>query len=107
MAVINVWGKKPVYMRMISSDFDARTQIKKIIETKDLTGIYNLVQDETISKYSLLKLIAKVFNRDIKVKKNDSVKSNKTLINNRKDEYFPDIPSYLHQLQELKRFYYS
>ena len=78
-------------------------QINKIINT-NLTGLYHLAPDFKISKYDLLKLIAKVFNKDIIIEKNDNFIQDKTLVNNRKREYDPKIPSYEIQLQKMKEF---
>ena len=80
-------------------------QIKKIIELPtNLTGLYHLSPDFFISKYSLLKLMAKIFNKKIIINSDDTVKKNKVLINNRKKDYYPDIPSYIDQLEQMKEF---
>ena len=80
-------------------------QIKKIIvEDINISGVYNLVPNETITKYELLKNIAKVFNKEIKIVRDSTITSNKVLKNTRVNEYNPLIPSYDNQLRELKRF---
>lgn len=80
-------------------------QIKKIIELPtNLIGLYHLSPDFFISKYGLLKLMAKIFNKKIIINSDDTVKKNKVLINNRKKEYYPNIPSYIDQLEEMKEF---
>ena len=78
-------------------------QIDKIIGT-NLTGLYHLAPDFKISKYELLKLITKVFNKNIIIEKNNDFIQDKTLVNNRKKEYDPKIPSYEIQLNEMKKF---
>lgn len=53
---------------------------------QDLTGLYHLTPTENISKYELLELFKKEFNRnDIIIKANDEIISDKTLINSRTD----------------------
>lgn len=67
--------------------------IKYSIE-EDITGIYHLVNDEGISKYELLKIFNNISrNGKLIIKKSEEFKSNKMLINNRKDFDFI-VPSY-------------
>ena len=79
------------------------TQIDKILDT-NLTGVYHLTTDIPISKCDLLTTIKEVFKKtDVEVKPVPAPEErNKVLINSRKQEYDPSIPSYLVQLQELK-----
>jgi len=80
-------------------------QIKKIIDLPiSLTGLYHLAPDFSINKFELLKLIAEVFNKDIDIFPDSSVRKNKVLINTRKKDYYPNIPGYRIQLQQLKKF---
>ena len=81
-------------------------QLEKIIDSKyDLRGLYQLVPDFKIAKYDLLHLIQKIFNKnDVVMLQNNDFIQDKTLINNRKDEYDPKIPSYEQQLIEMKLF---
>ena len=81
--------------------YELAKQIDKIMDT-NLTGLYHLVPDFKISKYELLQLIAKVFNKDITIIRNNNFIQDKTLVNNRKEEYNPNIPCYKSQLQEMK-----
>ena len=78
-------------------------QIDRILDT-DLTGLYHLVTDASISKFELLLMMKEVFQRtDVEVKSIAAPEDrNKVLINNRKTEYDPNIPSYLDQLTDLK-----
>lgn len=74
--------------------------IKAAIE-QNLTGLYQLVPNESISKYDLLKLFVKVFNRkDIKVNPSDGVTLNKTLVNTRTDFNF-SVSDYETMLTEM------
>ena len=52
--------------------------ILKIINKKNLSGIYNL-SSYKISKYNLLKLIAKIYKKKIKVYKNSNIKIDRSL----------------------------
>lgn len=67
----------------------------------NLAGIYQLVPDDTISKYQLLLLIKNVFGKDITINKDSSFTVNKTLKNTRTDfEY--RVKSYSEQVHNLK-----
>ncbi len=71
---------------------------------ENLTGLYNLVNNETISKYELLKL----FNRYMKEGKieilpSDKLSLDKSLINNRTDFSF-NVPSYDAMVAEMKKW---
>lgn len=77
--------------------------IEKALE-ENLTGLYNLVNNESISKFDLLKL----FNKHIKddrtvILPDDSVRVDKSLINNRKDFSFV-VPSYEQMIIEMKEW---
>lgn len=77
--------------------------IKAAIE-QNLTGLYHLVPNESISKYDLLELFVKVFNRkDIKINPSDSNTLDKTLINTRNDFKY-SIPNYEKMLTEMKKW---
>jgi len=71
---------------------------------ENLTGLYNLVNNETISKYELLKL----FNKYIKEGENvilpsDDLSLDKSLINNRTDFSYT-VPSYEAMVLEMKEW---
>lgn len=75
--------------------------IKAAIE-QNLTGLYHLVPDISISKFELLNLFRSVFNRnDITVTKNDNVALDKTLINTRTDFDF-SVPDYEIMIAEMQ-----
>lgn len=70
----------------------------------NLTGLYNLVNNETISKYELLKLLNK-YMRDgqIEILPSDNLSLDKSLINNRTDFSFK-VPSYEAMVAEMKEW---
>lgn len=75
--------------------------IKAAIE-QNITGLYHLVPDDNISKYNLLILFKKVFNkRDIKIEGIDGTNLDKTLVNTRKDFIFK-ILTYPDMIEEMK-----
>ena len=103
---INQEGRTSGYTRALwngITTLELAKQIDRIIDT-NLTGLYHLAPDFKISKYNLLKLIAEIFDKDIIIEKNENLIQDKTLVNNRKKEYDPKIPSYENQLQEMKEF---
>ena len=69
-----------------------------------LTGLYNLVNNETISKYELLKLFNK-YMRDgqIEILPSDNLSLDKSLINNRTDFSFK-VPSYEAMVAVMKEW---
>lgn len=71
---------------------------------ENLTGLYNLVNNETISKYELLKLFNK-YMRDgqIEILPSDNLSLDKSLINNRTDFSFK-VPSYEAMVAEMKEW---
>ncbi|MFP7299079.1 SDR family oxidoreductase [Neobacillus niacini] len=72
--------------------------------TENLTGLYNLVNNETISKYELLKLFNKyIKNSELEILKCDKLSLDKSLINNRKDFSF-NVPSYEQMVIEMKEW---
>lgn len=71
---------------------------------ENLTGLYNLVNNETISKYELLKLFNKYMKDDeIEILPNNQLSLDKSLINNRKDFSFK-VPSYEEMIIEMKEW---
>lgn len=71
---------------------------------ENLTGLYNLVNNETISKYELLKLFNK-YMRDgqIEILPSDNLSLDKSLINNRTDFSFK-VPGYEVMVAEMKEW---
>jgi len=64
--------------------------------------LYNLVNNESISKYDLLVLFNRYFRNDsVKILQSDDPKLDKSLRNTRKDFTFV-VPSYEQMIQEIK-----
>lgn len=69
---------------------------------ENLTGLYNLVNNESISKYELLKLFNKYMkDNQIEILPSDKLSLDKSLINNRTDFSFK-VPSYEAMVVEMK-----
>lgn len=70
--------------------------------TENLTGLYNLVNNETISKFELLKIF-NMYMKDnqINIVPIDNYSLDKSLVNNRKDFSF-EVPSYEFMINEMK-----
>ncbi|NCU29259.1 SDR family oxidoreductase [Candidatus Saccharibacteria bacterium] len=67
-----------------------------------LTGLYHLVPNENISKYDLLSLFAKTFNKsDLSISPDVSVEQDKTLVNSRTDFSY-SVPSYTKMIEDMK-----
>jgi len=78
----------------------AKAMEKALIEK--LTGLYNLVNNETISKYELLKLFNKhMKDEKIEILPSDKLSIDKSLVNNRTDFSFK-VPSYEAMVAEMK-----
>lgn len=71
---------------------------------ENLTGLYNLVNNETISKYELLKLFNNYMkDGKIEILPSDNLSLDKSLINNRTDFLFK-VPSYEDMVAEMKEW---
>lgn len=71
---------------------------------ENLTGLYNLVNNESISKYELLKLFNKYMkNNEIEILSSSKLSLDKSLINTRKDFSF-EVPSYETMVAEMKEW---
>lgn len=69
---------------------------------ENLCGLYNLVNNESISKYNLLKLFNKYFkNNSIEIIPNGKIKLDKSLRRRRTDFSFT-VPTYEQQIKEMK-----
>jgi dTDP-4-dehydrorhamnose reductase len=70
----------------------------------NLVGLYNLVNNETINKYEMLKLFNKYFKKNqMTINQSNDVILNKSLINTRTDFDFI-IPSYEDMIKEMKEW---
>ena len=71
---------------------------------ENLTGLFNLVNNESINKFDLLSLFNKYFrNNEITIYKNDKLTLDKSLRSKRNDFTF-QVPSYEHQIKELREW---
>ena len=69
---------------------------------EDLCGLYNLVNNKSISKYDLLCLFNKHFRtNELTIKKDEKLQINKSLRHNRNDFSF-EVPSYEQMIIEMK-----
>lgn len=74
---------------------------------QDLSGLYNLVNNEKISKYGLLNIFNKNFkNNELEIHKSEKVSVDKSLVNNRNDFDFI-VPSYEIMVEEMKEWIYK
>ncbi|WP_320164464.1 SDR family oxidoreductase [uncultured Trichococcus sp.] len=72
--------------------------------TENLTGLYNLVNNQTINKYSLIKLFNKhLRNNRLEIRPTEFITLDKSLINNRTDFSF-EVPSYEVMVAEMKEW---
>lgn len=81
-------------------------QLAKVIEqsfSTNITGLYHVVNNQVISKYELLKLFKKYYNKEIEIEEYQDYKSDKSLINNREDYIF-EIPTYEKMIEEMKEW---
>lgn len=90
------------YSQSIWSGVTTLTLAKAIYRASksNVTGLYHLTNNESISKYDLLNLFKERTNLDIAIKITEGIKHNKALINTRKDVLF-DIPSYEVQINDM------
>lgn len=71
---------------------------------EDLTGLYNLVNNESINKYDLLGLFNKYFRAgEMKITPNDKLQLDKSLRRKREDFNFV-VPSYEQQIKEMREW---
>lgn len=71
---------------------------------ENLTGLYNLVNNESINKYDLLGLFNKYFRAgEVKINPNDKLQLDKSLRRKREDFSFV-VPSYEQQVKEIREW---
>lgn len=73
-----------------------------VIQNKT-SGLVHLTGTKSISKYDLLLLLQKVFNRDIEIIPFNNECSDKTLVNTRQDFTYP-VQEYESMIQEMKKW---
>lgn len=77
--------------------------MEKALE-ENVTGLYNLVNNEVISKYELLNLFnTHLKNNTVRILESDKVSLNKSLVNTRTDFSF-EVPSYKDMVIEMKEW---
>ncbi|WP_350299002.1 dTDP-4-dehydrorhamnose reductase family protein [Peribacillus frigoritolerans] len=77
--------------------------IEALIEN-NVTGLYHLGSENKVSKYNLLKLIKRTFNKtDVEILPDSHIVLDRTIKNTRNDFYYL-IPTYEHMLKELKNW---
>jgi len=94
------------YAKAIWTGITSLTLAKAVEKATDdnLTGLYNLVNNDTISKYEMLKLFNKYFKKNqITINQSDDVILNRSLINSRTNFDFI-IPSYEDMIKEMKEW---
>lgn len=75
--------------------------------SENISGLYNLVNNQSISKYNLLKLFSKYFRDDkVIINPSDSLQLDKTLVSTRNDFSFV-VPSYEQQVKDMHDWVYS
>lgn len=74
---------------------------------ENLTGLYNLVNNESITKFDLLKLFNKYFrDNSIDIQPNDKLQLDKSLRRKREDFSFV-VPTYEQQIKEMQEWVYT
>ena len=68
-----------------------------------MTGLHHVVNNHSISKYELLKIIKEVFEKDIIISKEEITISEKTLIKTKCSFDF-EIPTYRKMIEEMKEW---
>lgn len=68
----------------------------------NLTGLRHVVNNQTISKYELLGLFKKHFNKDINIKHDDSRIENKSLV--RTTDFDFEVPSYDRMVKDMAKW---
>jgi dTDP-4-dehydrorhamnose reductase len=95
-------GYKNVYWNGVTT-----LELAKAIEAmikNDVSGLYHLGAENKISKYSLLKLIQKTFEKtDVEIIPDSQIVQDRTIKNTRTD-FLYKVPSYEDMLLELKRW---
>ena len=75
----------------------------KIAIDENLTGLYHLVNEEKITKFNLVNIFNKVFDKRLIIEPYDNYKVDKSLLNTRKDFSFK-VKSYQEMIFEMKNW---
>ena len=100
--------KQPIkgYERAIWTGVTTLTLAKaiEVASQNEVSGLYHLVNSETISKYDLLQLFNQYFKASsLHISKDDQYHCDKSLVCTRKDFVF-DVPSYEQMIIEMKQW---
>ena len=72
---------------------------------QDIRGLFQLCPDDKISKYELLKLFTKIWNKNIKIGNNPNYEVDKSLVCTREDfKYNNSRPTFENMLIEAKQW---
>ena len=99
-------GEVGGYTRAIWTGVTTYTLAKAMEQAlkENLTGLYNLVNNESISKYDLLGLFNTYFRAgEVKINPNDKLQLDKSLRRKREDFSFV-VPSYEQQVKEMREW---
>lgn len=80
--------------------------IERVI-SENLVGIYNLVNNETITKYEMLKLFNLLSNKNLLITKNNTYNTSKVLRNTRQKEFSFIVPSYQEMIEDMFKWIYN
>lgn len=69
-----------------------------------ISGIYNLVNNQSISKYEMLVLFNDIFDRNTRIKKTNDINVSKILVNSRQSEFSFTVPSYKKMILEMSEW---
>ena len=100
---MNQTGEVGGYSKVIWTGVTTIELAKCISEAiiNNVTGLNHVVNNEFISKYDLLKLFKKYFEKNIEIKSNDSVVSEKTLIRSEASHDFK-VPTYEKMIKDMR-----
>ena len=70
----------------------------------NLTGLYQISNDEAISKYDLVSLIVHEFKLPIKVNKVEGTVCDKSIFNSVRSDFVYKVPSYKQMIYEIHAF---
>ena len=70
----------------------------------NISGIYNLVNNQSISKYEMLVLFNEIFKRNIIIKKTCDINVSKILVNSRQNEFIFTVPTYKEMILEMSEW---
>ena len=82
-------------------------ELAKVIDAvldSDMTGLYQVSNDEAISKYDLVSLIVNDFNLPIKVNAVEGTVCDKSIFNSVRSDFSYKVPSYEAMISEIRAF---